>query len=358
MAPARTRSYIRHLHSFRGFAIISVVLTHAFTHQAWDAGGPSTGDPSLMYAVTQSLFYNSTVYFTLISGLVFSVALQKRGWASFFTSKFKYVIVPYIAVSLIYFGLLWNTLDPAGQAAVTAHGPSGVIAHFGEMLLLGGAMYQLWYVPVVGVLFLMTPLLVAILDNPRLRWLCWLVILAPLVISRDFTHPSWTNIVYFAGAYLAGIMIGRHYTAALETFRIWMPWLCAAAIILVAVEIGLHLTGIDKEGVTSLRETGFYVLRLVLSAIVLRLMCTWESRLPKWLDTLATYAFTIYFLHVAILMLFDRYVDTLFAPEALTLPVMTGLALAASVLALVGSVAIGKGAKYLLGERARYLLGS
>lgn len=327
-------------------------------HQTWDAGGPVGRDPALLYSFSQALFYNSTVYFTLISGLVFSVALQKRGWTSFFQSKFKFVIVPYLLISLGWFALLWNTLSASDQAAYTADGLLGVLSTMGQMLLLGGASYQLWYVPVVAALFLLTPLLVVILDNPRLHWVAWLIVLAPLVISRDFTHPTWTNIVYFAGVYLVGILVGRHYDAARDLFRRWLPALWAITAILTVAEIVLHLTGVDKVGMTSLRESGFYVLRLAESALVLHLMATHEHRMPKWLDTLATYAFTVYFLHVAILMAFDRFVDSQFPKEALTLPVMTGLGLVAAFAALTVPVVIGLVAKRLFGERSRYVLGS
>ena len=61
---------------------------------------PSTG-VTVLSAVSESLFHDSTIYFALISGLLFS-ALQSRGWSAFCSNKLANVISPYVVMTLLF----------------------------------------------------------------------------------------------------------------------------------------------------------------------------------------------------------------------------------------------------------------
>ncbi len=75
-----------HLHAFRAFSIFNVVACHALSEQVWLAGGPQTSVASnILNAFTESLFHGSTIYFALISGVLFSLFLSHRGWSRFFS---------------------------------------------------------------------------------------------------------------------------------------------------------------------------------------------------------------------------------------------------------------------------------
>ena len=100
---AKRKRFIRPLHAFRGFAILNIVAVHAWSGQLScirDAE-PSIG-VSLLDAVNETLFHDSTLYFALISGLLFSLVLQPRGWTAFFKSKLHHVIAPYIVMTMAF----------------------------------------------------------------------------------------------------------------------------------------------------------------------------------------------------------------------------------------------------------------
>ena len=78
--------------------------------------GPSTG-VTVLNAVIETLFHDSTVYFALISGLLFSLVLQSRGWPAFWSNKLVNVISPYVVMTLLFTCLLRAKAGPRGGCA-------------------------------------------------------------------------------------------------------------------------------------------------------------------------------------------------------------------------------------------------
>lgn len=92
------KPFVNSIHAFRGFAIINIVAIHAIEFIFFFAGtAQSPQKPDLtLFAWTESiLFHDATLYFTFISGILFSLVLAERGYARFFKSKLSYVILPY-----------------------------------------------------------------------------------------------------------------------------------------------------------------------------------------------------------------------------------------------------------------------
>jgi fucose 4-O-acetylase-like acetyltransferase len=112
--------YLGYVHSFRGFAILNVVAVHALAlaviiPRNWAA------DPTAPLSVlSETLFHDSTVYFALISGLLFSSILRARGYRNFYQSKARYVLIPYIVCTIVFSLMRW---DETG-AGVMAWPPS------------------------------------------------------------------------------------------------------------------------------------------------------------------------------------------------------------------------------------------
>ena len=83
------RPYLHDLHAFRGVAILAIVMAHAaglvLIQNARAAGG--TQFAPTVKAINEVLWHDSTVFFALISGLLFSAVLAPRGWRAFFRGK-------------------------------------------------------------------------------------------------------------------------------------------------------------------------------------------------------------------------------------------------------------------------------
>ena len=97
--------------------------------------------------------------------------------------------------------------------------------------------------------------------------------------------------------------------------------------------------------------------KLALSAVVLGWFHANEERLPRWLLTLGTFAFSIYFLHAAILVTFERSLSRL-APSLNTAPwtFITGFVLLVASITL--SLMLSALVRWALGKRSRMLLGA
>ncbi len=352
-APARAR--IRHLHAFRGFAIISVVLVHAFHNQFAYAGIEPNADNGVFGAVVNTLFHDATLYFTLISGLLFSMLLKRRGWMQFYRSKLLYVLVPYAFMTVVFtaYGL---------QEGGALNGFHGDFVHYLKMSFWnfrnGSALYPYWYILVLAVIFAITPLLAWLMDNARTRWVMWALAIVPLVMSRFITDFTPTTILYFVGAYAAGMLIGDRYESAMALFarRRWL--IAAIAVISSAVLIYLHVAGIDRVGIVSLRETAFYVQKIAVSAVVLVMFRAAEDYLPAWLETLATYSFTVYFIHAFMLTEFELTILRLPVPLEITVLQQVAIALVSAAFAILASIAVGMIARRILGARSRMVFGS
>jgi peptidoglycan/LPS O-acetylase OafA/YrhL len=351
------KRFIGHLHAFRGFAILNIVAAHALSGQVWRVRNsePSLG-VSVLSAVGETLFHDSTLYFALISGLLFTLALQSRGWTPFFKSKLLNVVSPYIVLTMLF---TWYGLNMDYELAGPFKGE--ITDYFATVvgnLVSGGAIYQLWYIPVLIMLYLSTPLLVWLMADARMRWLIWPIMLAPLIVPRA-TWPdfSWTTPVYFLGAYAVGMFVGARYETSLVIFFRYRNLLLLAVILATPALIAAHLGEIDKLGPLSMRETLWYVQKLAFAAVVLVFLHAQEARLPQWINTLGTYAFPIYFLHAIFLVIFEA-VQFQLAPDAVSAVVLLPAGAVSLVFAIAVSLVLSALAKHAFGKHSRLLLGA
>ncbi|NKF52076.1 acyltransferase [Shewanella sp. WXL01] len=307
---------IEHLHSFRGVAIITIVAAHAWSFAIFWTGQL---DDSLewVFAVTEMLFHGSTLFFAIISGLLFTQVLHRKPWSHFYRQKLTKVVLPYIVMSAVMTAMYWQY--------VSADNPDANMLHvYLNSLLVGKASIQYWYIPVLVVLFALTPLFQWLLNKlstqPRGIVVAFALTLLPLIITRspfpDFIKPQ--TFVYFSGAYLLGMIIGSHYKATLTLIkRYQLPILAIVVISSLALVYG-YLVDTWSYGFFSLRESLYYLQKCLLALLILHWLHGWHqpshqqsNQTPKQLarrqakpktkrllSLCADHAFAIYFIHV------------------------------------------------------------
>ena len=291
-----TKPFITHLHAFRGFAILTIVAAHSWSFLLTIGGFATMPGYNAVYSLVETLFHGSTVYFALISGLLFSLVLRGKGWRAFFRSKLLNVLLPYAIISLVFLAAFW----PFYVQWFEAEGMSTnfFVAYF-RGLLVGNIQLQFWYIPVLMVLYVLTPLIDGLLRSKTLSWIAWILAAVPLLVSRtiypDLLGPE--TMVYFAGVYTIGMICGNYYEQTLALIGKFLVSLWVAGIGCSAVLILLFLNEYVAPGLFSLSEMLFYVQKLSFAALVLHYFSRFELSLPRWLLTFGTYAFAIYFLH-------------------------------------------------------------
>lgn len=299
MATTLESPFLGYLHSFRGFAIINIVAIHSMVFALLGSSNFNFDPKSSIAFLNELLFHNSTIYFALISGVLFTVVLRSKGYKKFYISKVKYVLMPYLFFTLIF------SLFPRNSSDWFALQPD-VPTYFKAVLSnywLGKADFTYWYIPVLIFLYLVTPLLNFLLNLKQIGGILFLIILlAPLVISRIEVMEmgnslSLSTMIYFMGAYAGGMYLGED----LETKLSWIQknYIAILAIALMSsfTLIYIHQIDFNKIGFVSVWSSLFYIQKMCVSVLVLLVFKNLGEKQPGWLHRIATNAFTIYFIH-------------------------------------------------------------
>jgi surface polysaccharide O-acyltransferase-like enzyme len=347
---------IRHLHAFRAIAIIGVVAAHSW-HPVINAVGGRAERPDLipLYSVTVTLFHGTTLLFAFISGLLFSLVLSSKSWASFYRSRFVNVVCPYLLMTALFTFCAWKITGPQ----IFDGSLADYVIAFGKNAYKGRAMYHLWYIPVFVVLLILTPILARLVKQDRLRPLIWLLICLPVLVSRG--EPFGFNsraVIYFIGVYLAGMLIAIDYEKSLQTLRAHAFWLWMAFLTSTAVLLARHGGAFDNRMFTwHVVESFNYINKLAAIGLILPWLKDAEQRLPRWLDPVASYSFTIYLLHsVFVFMVLAGLLWALPEPPGFASVFLIGLAILITSLAI--SLFLGMLLKRALGRMSRPLIGA
>ena len=356
------KGYLGYVHSFRGFAILNIVAIHAF---AFALIIPLNFEPDRtapMYVLNEVLFHDSTLYFALISGLLFSSILRSRGYRRFYKGKLLYVLSPYIFCTVVFSMMRWNDTGTGLLA-----GPSGMSDYLGSIfpnLLSGEAQFTYWYIPVLLFMYAITPLLSKLTGARSYAAIgAWIIMLLPLVFSRP-EFESGVNqlnagtLIYFTGAYTLGIYLGEKLEARLDYIALHLKPLIAVAVLTSVLIAVLMFADINRFGFFSLQESLFYVQKLCIAAVILLWLRNLAENQPRWMTTFANEAFSIYFLHVfMIVLLADIFWTVIRNPDFQPLSIyLSGWMYFA--FALLMSMAVVWLARLLLGKYSRILIGS
>ena len=371
-------NYIQHLHAFRGFAILSVVGAHAWSFMIFWTGGLDVDGLKWLFWLTETVFHGSTIYFAIISGLLFNLVLAEKSWSSFFNSKINHVLFPYLILTFALTGFYWHYVIESGEVANTL---SSYLKIASQNLITGKADIHFWYIPVLAFLFLATPLLAWLQRKSNLVFV--LIILLPLMVSRspfpDFIKPQ--SFVYFLGAYALGMAMGTHYQQVKQFVSERKVWLLATALISSVLLYALYVVDYQPGSLFSVRQTLVYIQKVAICLLVLHWLsalegsddmtlgsnlgansgansdASTENRIPNWLMSLGTYAFAIFFLHVIFIGTVIQTVRPILDESRST--ALIGLFGSISfVAAVLGSIALAYVIKRLLGKHSRKLVGA
>lgn len=352
---ARKTDYLAYLHSFRGLAILCIMGAHAWSMLGFTSGAETRlPDYIWLYATTETLFHGSTLFFALISGILYTRILRGKPWRSFYRSKWTNVVLPYAFITLLLTALAWPMYLEYGRA-------NNIEFWFPKELAInlasGQTQIHLWYIPVLCILFALTPLLDRLL---RFRRGAVLVVLSllPLIVSRT-TYPnliSVPTVVYFLGAYAFGMLLGERLPAMLAMVERHLGFLLALLVVSTIGNFLLFLWDYVPVGLTSAHQSVVYIHKLTLALLFLYLLHGLEARQPRWLTVLGTYSFSLYFLHFTPIWLLSEAFAKQF-PDA-SLPAVALGGLLSYLLSIALCLLVSMGLRRLLGRRSRMLIGT
>ncbi|HWS40117.1 MAG TPA: acyltransferase [Arenimonas sp.] len=353
--PPNKSDYLAYLHSFRGVAILSIIGAHAWSVLGFLSGAQEKNpDYIWLYASTETLFHGSTLFFALISGILFTRVLRNKSWKTFYLGKFKNVFSPYLFICLLLTALYWPEYLAYGKA-------NGINFFFPEELakniVSGQAQTHLWYIPVLFMLFLLTPVVNALL-KPGKGVAVILLALLPLLVSRS-TYPdllSLKTFVFFLGAYSFGIYLGERLEPMLAFIQRHLASIWLMFVASTLANFLLFFWDYVPTGFTSLHQSVVYTQKMLMALLLLYGLHAYDARLPKILNVLGTYAFSLYFLHFSFVwMLSEAFVKHF---PAAGIPELFVAGLLIYVLSITLCLLLSKGLRKLFGKYSRMLIGT
>ncbi|GGA71219.1 acyltransferase [Neiella marina] len=342
------------LHSFnyfRGIAIIFVVLAHSYIPAGWQPG------ESVFDRFQFSLMMNGTVFFVFISGFLFHhVFVPRYQYKKFMIKKAKFVLLPYLCLSIlpILFWLFWTPITAPHESLYSGH-PDWQTAIW--YFLTGRQLTAYWYIPMVMVLFLISPLVVWLTKKNMLLWVG-----LPLLVVASFIHrpvgnlQAMQSLVYFFPVFLIGGWASAHKDWLYEKLANKEIWLLLIAVALAFIQASFtdqvgnsHKPAFQWGGV----DYSLYQKVLLCFALMIFLH-RFEDKEWHWLNTLANVSFAIYFIHPWFTTWWRLYHPT---PESWPSSGNLLYTLGVCALLIVLSIAVAKVFKAIFKTRSRYLIG-
>ncbi|SDL32991.1 Membrane-bound acyltransferase YfiQ, involved in biofilm formation [Catalinimonas alkaloidigena] len=337
------RKFLRHVHYFRGFAILNIAFIHIwfFPEKYKD-----TPDVVFLSHFREVIFHASTIYFLFISGFLFAYLSSNFDTWKYYKSKFLNVLLPYILITTGLF--LASNLSLIKQAALGELGQG-----WAEAILTGSIQVQYWYIPFIALVFLISPLLLKIPDRifNALTLICSFL---PLFGTRTAVEVSFELYMYFMPVYLWGMYAARNYDAFVRVIQQYKYGIALVAVVLSGVLFWLRLYPSQPDGVL---EALYYVQKMAFTFLIFVFLMRYEHVEVKLLDQFAVYSFSIFFLHTIVDVYFIKkqiYEVIMTLPLYLIAPISLLYTALICLITLWVSMLIKK----VLGKYSRYLIGS
>ena len=344
--------FLRYIHNFRGIAILVIVMGHVIVYLDWSSS-------PLSYAICKALFKDGTVYFVFIAGFLFQYLSRKYVYSKYLNKKLNYVVVPYLLISIPAIAYCVLSDKISSDAWFENVFPSWTLPKQIITLYATGAhLYPLWFIPMVIILYLISPLLISLDNHPKLYWI--LVMLIPLcfIFPRPPINAIWQSFLYFLPAYILG-MLASHYlkNVLLLTRRFLLPLslISFGLFCLYAYQIfsGVSLDDTSLLVNTFNREIQCFLLIYALWYFDKKL----STRSHSILAFFANISFGLYFVHSYVISIYFKLLTKLPIIDALLENGNFAIFIFTSLLVIfISSLCVLIPQKYL-GKNSRYLIG-
>lgn len=333
-----SRKFIQYIHDFRGIAIIYVVAAHILVK--WP-------ENSIVGRSMEVIWQNSTILFLFIAGYLFQHLSAKFEYKDYLIKKFQNVISPYLILSfpIILYRVMKQDIP---GFTLAEHADFGTWANWeqaGYYLLHGAHLQPLWFIPMITLYYLIAPVLLYIDRHPKYYYVLIPLFILSLSIQRSVLSDTLVMAVHFLSVYVFGMFLSRYKNEFLEfAKKNWIAITVVPVVFLVATYFapaGLY----DRfDFIHKVMFCGFYIYWL----------WRFESYMPKFIDTLATLSFGIFFVHYFFVLLLRGLSMKFFHQEV---PGNIIYWILSFIIVTVLSVICLKTAQKILGKKSKFFVG-
>ena len=348
-----TKKFLNSINYFRGIAIIIIVAAHSYGIANWNV----YTNPTLFEQFFYALNLNGSVFFIFISGFLYNHIFYPRfDYKKFMIKKAKYVLVPYLVCSII--PILYAVfVDSKGSFLLDSLKDKPLLAIL-WFLVTGRAVYAYWYIPMIMLVFAISPIINALIKSKYLSY----VILGLMPISMIIHRPIHNmnplhSLIYFIPVYLLGIYSSIHQK---KIYAILKSNKVKIAILLSAIALGLiqvmvyNVSGNFSKSFWSITVPDVnLVQKILLCFLLMSLLDNWENKDIATMKKTAETSFAIYFIHPFLLKPITRFIRSLelgIQGNFFTLVVAT-------FLVVVTAMAIAYTLKFIFRRNSRYIIG-
>ncbi len=278
--------FIKHIHYFRAFAIINILLSHIWRIPEEHIDGAVWGN--LMEDVRMFFFHDSSIYFLFISGFLFYHLKDKTSTKKFYHNKLKNIVLPYLIINMMV--LLFSYFRHNDGFEIKAF-----IYEYIDRVVNGSAQHHFWYIPFIVIVFVFAPFLLKV--DKRFNTIALIIAFLPLFGSRTGVDVSIGQFIYFAPVFFLGAATSKNYTALQSFFKRKILHAIIICILSCVTLVFVKLLGVSS---TRILEALFYIQKLSVIVIVLVFFQRLENTNYKLLNIFADYSFAIYFIHMLV----------------------------------------------------------
>lgn len=360
------RERIEELFYIRAIAALGILVIHATGSFAVLS---EYGSKAMYLGVFLNQFFRfGSPVFMMVSGLVLFYnyrSLDEFDAARFYKKKLKYIFLPYVIWSTIYF--------------IYSHYISGVpLSGEGKVLLRGilfGESYShLYFIFLIFQFYILVPLILKYIIEPMKEKPVWVFLIFVIIqgtiliyqyyfknydatgIARLFNKYYWKTVFGWSAYFVTGGLIGLHYNKVVDYIENNIKGIVVAYIIVTILYVGqVYMSIYSNQGRDYYGRFGsirphtmvyaFFTMAILI--YITRKIAMKDNFLTRNLKDFGTYSFGVYFIHPLILgeiklKLMSAFPQTIGYSRLTSLVLITGLGIIITylVVLLIGSTSI------------------
>lgn len=181
------KNYLNYINNFRGIAIIWIVAGHCLDAFDWSAN-------DYFFRYLKFFMSNGSLLFIFISGYLFQHLTPKYQVKNYMVNKSKNVLLPYFICSLPAIILFSFFVQQPRTEWISQFSP---MVKFTLYLLTGSHLAPFWFIPMITMFFIISPLLVKLDRAKMFYYFIPLFILISCMIGRS-ASPLQSFVHYFS----------------------------------------------------------------------------------------------------------------------------------------------------------------
>jgi peptidoglycan/LPS O-acetylase OafA/YrhL len=271
----KSKEFLGYVHLYRAVSAIFVVICHC----------PLLLIGNLDRTFEGTIFQRSTHMFIFIAGFIFQHLSNRFNWKKYYFNRFRYVLIPYLAISLPFIAFrIFVKKDIIADASGSL--PEKVF----YILATGSHQIPYWFIPMIMIFYAVSPIFIYLDKDKRIYYLLPVFMLVSMFITRGQISNNQIGLlfVHFFSVYLFGMFCSRNKE---KLFAITGKYIGVLIISIVALVFYEYLHA------DIFNEQLQFVQKILLSIAMLYLLHRYDKYIPRRVGVFADISFGIYLLH-------------------------------------------------------------